>query len=396
MVLCHSFCARHGFPGTIRDMPMTQTVPPETGPTESSRVDRMRDARRYLGSVTASRSVAKGVGLVLATAAMYLATWACVFLTDSWLLKSVLGYLNGLAIGMIFVVGHDACHQSLTPVGWLNRLLGRIAFLPPLHPYTAWEYSHNGLHHGMTNLKSHDPGYAPKTLEEFRTLPRCRQWLERFYRTWPGLALYYLIENWFKVEMFPSAEHQSKMRSVRAFRRDRRIVAAFGVTMVVLTVWIGVIVRPTGQAAWVAGLGHFLLAWLWPYLVWNGIIAFITFQQHTHPKVRWFDNEADWTFYETQVRGTVHIQFPWLMRMMFHNINEHTAHHINPRVPLYELKTAQDQVRDYLAGDVLVVKWRPRVTFDTLRRCKLYDFDNHCWLDFAGRPTTTSMKVERV
>jgi omega-6 fatty acid desaturase (delta-12 desaturase) len=356
---------------------------------------RLRAAREYLTTMTLARSIIKGVALVVVTGSICAATWTGIFYTDSWLLKTLLGYFNGLAIGMIFLVGHDACHQSLTPVSWLNKLLGRICFLPPLHPYTAWEYSHNALHHGRTNLKTHDPGYAPLTVEEYRALPRWRRWMHRFYRTNLGLSLYYLLENWVPQEMFPSKAHQAKMRSERTFRRDRRLVATYGIVMIVATVWLGVAIRPAGNSAWIAGLGHFLVGWLWPYLVWNGAIGFITFQQHTHPKVRWFDNEADWTFYETQVRGTVHIQFPWLMRMMFHNINEHTAHHINPRVPLYELKAAQDRMRELLADDVLVVNWRPRVTLDTLRRCKLYDFQNHRWLDFNGRPTTERMKVER-
>jgi omega-6 fatty acid desaturase (delta-12 desaturase) len=27
---------------------------------------------------------------------------------------------------------------------------------------------------------------------------------------------------------------------------------------------------------------------------------------------------------------------------------------------------------------------------DTLRRCKLYDYERNCWLDFDGRPTAAS------
>ena len=28
--------------------------------------------------------------------------------------------------------------------------------------------------------------------------------------------------------------------------------------------------------------------------------------------------------------------------------------------------------------------------FDTARRCKLYDFAQRCWTDYAGRPTGTA------
>jgi omega-6 fatty acid desaturase (delta-12 desaturase) len=357
------------------------------------RDERLRKVRQGLSAAAATRSVAKGVGLIAGAGAVYLATWAAIFLSDSWLLKLPLGYANGIAIGMLFLIGHDACHQSLTPLGWLNRLLGRIAFLPALHPYTAWELSHNGLHHSFTNLKDRDPGYAPFSKDEFDRLPLWRRGLEHVYRTFLGLALFYLIENWLKLEMFPRAEHQARMRSNRLFRFDRACVLVFGAIMIGASAWLGVLTRPAGQAAWLAGAAHVAVAWVLPFLVWNGMISFITFQQHTHPQVRWFDNEDDWSFYESQIRGTVHIEFPWFMRILLHNINEHTAHHINPRVPLYELKQAQDEVRRILEDDVVVLIWTPSMTHDTLRRCKLYDYRNLCWLDFAGRPTGASLKT---
>jgi len=357
------------------------------------REDRLREVRQGLSMAATERSVAIGVSLVVGVGILYLATWAAIFLTDSWLLKAVLGYVNGVVIGMLFLIGHDACHQSLTPVGWLNRLLGRIAFLPALHPYSAWELSHNGLHHSFTNLKGRDPGYAPFSKEEFDRLPTWRRGLERLYRTWVGLALFYLVENWLKLEMLPKPGHRARMRGDRLYAIDRACVLIFAATVITASAWIGAMIRPEEQSAWLAGAGHVALAWLLPFLIWNGFISFITFQQHTHPQVRWFDNEDEWSFYETQVRGTVHIEFPGWLRLLLHNINEHTAHHINPRVPLYELKQAQDEVRRILEDDVIVLMWTPSMTRDTLRRCKLYDYRNHQWLDFAGRPTGTSMRI---
>lgn len=374
-------------PGLIQ--PSSASPPPST----ADRDELLRVVRQRLIAATAARSIAKGGALIALVGAIYAATYAAICFTEFWLLKIVLGYANGLAIGMLFLIGHDACHMGLTPVGWLNRLLGRIAFLPALHPYSSWELSHNGLHHGWTNLKGRDPGYSPLSKEEFDRLPAWRRTLQRIYRTSFGLTLYYLIENWVRVEMFPNAEHRARFRNPRQFQVDRVIVAAFALAMIGLSIGLGILMRPAGQAAWIAGLGHFAVAWVLPFLIWNGFISFITFQQHTHPRIRWFDNEPEWTFYDTQVRGTVHIEFPWILRMLLHNINEHTAHHINPRVPLYELKSAQAGVREVLNGDVMVVRWSPRVMRDTLRRCKLYDFREHRWLDFDGRPTTESMKV---
>jgi len=365
-------------------------MPPATA---SPREDRLREVRRGLSTSAAAKSVIKGFALIAASGLLYAGTWAGIFLTDSWLLKTTLGYLNGMTIGMLFLIGHDACHQSLTPVGWLNRVLGRITFLPALHPYTGWELSHNGLHHSFTNLKGRDPGYAPFSKDEFDRLPRWRRALERLYRTWIGLAFFYMIQNWLKLEMFPTSEHRARMRGDRLYQFDRVCVLIYAAVGITASAWLGVAVRSPGDSAMWAALGHVAVAWVLPFLIWNGFIAFITYQQHTHPRVRWFDNEDEWSFYETQVRGTVHIEFPSWLRLLLHNINEHTAHHINPRVPLYELKDAQDEVRRILEEDVIVLIWTPWMTRDTLRRCKLYDYRNHQWLDFAGRPTGECLRA---
>jgi hypothetical protein len=49
--------------------------------------------------------------------------------------KLLCGLAEDFATGRLFIIGHDACHQSLTPHSRLNKWLGRIAFLPPLTPY---------------------------------------------------------------------------------------------------------------------------------------------------------------------------------------------------------------------------------------------------------------------
>lgn len=56
----------------------------------------------------------------------------------------------------LFVLGHDACHQSLTPHRRLNRWLGHLVFMPSLTPYSLWDLSHNVVHHGYTSLKDFD------------------------------------------------------------------------------------------------------------------------------------------------------------------------------------------------------------------------------------------------
>ena len=82
---------------------------------------------------------------------------------------------NGMFIGTFFIVGHDACHGSLTPFDSVNRVLGRIAFLPSLAPYITWEFAHNRIHHSYTNWRGKDYAWAPFSKEEYDRMPAWRR-----------------------------------------------------------------------------------------------------------------------------------------------------------------------------------------------------------------------------
>ena len=55
---------------------------------------------------------------------------------DAWWAKLLCAVAAGFMIGRLFIIGHDACHQSLTPHRGLNKWVGRIAFLPSLTTYS--------------------------------------------------------------------------------------------------------------------------------------------------------------------------------------------------------------------------------------------------------------------
>ena len=73
----------------------------------------------------------------------------------------VLAPFCGLVIGMIFIAGHDACHNSYTARRWLNQIIGRIAFLPSLHSFSQWDLAHNQLHHRYNSVRGWDEVWEP-------------------------------------------------------------------------------------------------------------------------------------------------------------------------------------------------------------------------------------------
>jgi acyl-lipid omega-6 desaturase (Delta-12 desaturase) len=141
-------------------------------------------------------------GAFLAGTVYFEAIWA----------KLLCGVAMGFTIGRLFIIGHDACHQSLTPHRGLNKWVGRIAFLPSLTTFSLWDIGHNVVHHGYTNLKGFDFVWAPLTREEFVKLSWMGRLLDRAYRSGWAPGLYYMIEIWWKKMVFPSAKEMPTRR----------------------------------------------------------------------------------------------------------------------------------------------------------------------------------------
>ena len=327
----------------------------------------------------AERRTAIAVALLVLDWVIFAAFIAGTIVLTSWWAKLLCGMAAGFMIGRLFIIGHDACHQSYTPHRGLNKLLGRIAMVPSLTPYSMWEVGHNVVHHGYTNLKGVDFVWAPLTKEEFEALPRWRQWLERVYRSGWGPALYYFIEMWWLRMFFPRKTYMGT-------RRPEFIWDGVFVLCVAL-LWIGGMVwtaLATGQSVWLQVVMGFVV----PFIFWNAMIGFVVYVHHTHPAVQWHDDKVAWAKAAPFVSTTVHLEFPLKIGALMHHIMEHIAHHVDMSVPLYKLKQAQKKLEDMLPGRIIIQRFSWRWYFDTARRCKLYDFTRRCWTDFHGRPTS--------
>ena len=323
----------------------------------------------------ATRSTATALRLVVVDVLLFALSLALTITSRSLALQLLFALLTGFMIARLFILGHDACHQSLTRHRGLNRWLGRLLFLPSLTPYSLWEVGHNVVHHGYTNLRGVDFVWQPLTLEEYRALPRYRRMLERAYRSGWAPWLYYGVEIWWRRMMFPSRRDMGARRSI--FIADCLLVSAFAIA------WIGglvaLAVASGGSIPRLVTLGFAL-----PFLVWNGLIGFVVYVHHTHPGVAWHEDKRSWAASQPFVSTTVHLTFRSAMGSALHHIMEHTAHHVDMSVPLYRLKAAQQVLEERLRGHIIVQPFSWRWYTDTARRCKLYDFERHCWTDFGG------------
>ncbi|NBX90519.1 MAG: fatty acid desaturase, partial [Betaproteobacteria bacterium] len=74
------------------------------------------------------RSTLRALVLLLIDTALFTALITGTVVVESVWGKLLCGLAAGFVIGRMFIIGHDACHQSLTPHRGLNKWLGRFAF----------------------------------------------------------------------------------------------------------------------------------------------------------------------------------------------------------------------------------------------------------------------------
>jgi omega-6 fatty acid desaturase (delta-12 desaturase) len=327
----------------------------------------------------AERTTLRAIVLLLVDYVLWAALMAGTVLFEAWWAKLLSGLAAGFVIGRLFILGHDACHQSLTPHRNLNKWLGRIAFLPSLTAYSLWDIGHNVVHHGYTNLKGFDFVWAPHTPEEYAALSFMDRIKDRIYRSGWAPGLYYMIEIWWNKMVFPNEKNMPTRRPI--FTKDCLLISVFGALWSVVMVWAALATEQSVALTLLMGLAV-------PFFFWVSMIGFVVYVHHTHVDVSWHEERGAWSQAQPFVSTTVHLTFPFQIGALMHHIMEHTAHHLDMSIPLYKLKQAQSKLEELLPERIIVQPFSWRWYFQTARDCKLYDFKQNSWTDYQGHPTS--------
>ena len=343
------------------------------GAPSVSRVDIQRALREFT-----EPSLFWGTALALADLAQYAAAIAGVLWLPALWAKIACSIFAGLKMANLATLGHDAAHGSLTPSPALNRILGIIVFMPGLTNWALWIYEHHRRHHPYTNGSLVDT-YTPLSKAEYDALPRWRRALKRFHRTPLGLgfALYYITERWWEVKLLPRAGVPAKFRA-SAWRH-------FALLMVYLAALVGLLAAAPLYSD-TSSVAAILLGLVVPFYVWMELMSGSLYFQHTDPGIPWFRSETDRRRLPVE-ELTLHLAFPlWFSRYM-HHVYDHPVHHVQPAIPCYRLHEAQLILNRLSPQSAVTRPFSFWLFWDTLRRCKLYDYERHRWLDFDGQPT---------
>lgn len=345
-----------------------------------------REALRQIAPYVKS-STAIGLAFFVYDFGLYWAGIAGALLLPELWMKVLAATVAGFKLSALKTLGHDAAHGSLVKGKRLNWLLGVIVYAPCFYNYRMWVYDHHVGHHPHTNGPIKDT-YTPFTKAEYDAMPAWRQWLERVYRSPSviGWALYYLVERWWDMKLFPRAHMPEAHR--KAAWPHFWFLLAYGAT------FLGALAAAPLYSA-TGSLQAILLGAVYPFVVFMAVTGWGLYLQHTHPDVAWLrgSDAENKVFYDRGELLSVHWKMPGWFGRLTHDVMDHPVHHLHPRIPCYRLKAAQAQLNVLLGEHAVVEKFTLRAFLGTLRRCKLYDFENHRWLDFDGKPTTGTARM---
>jgi len=285
------------------------------------------------------------------TVAMYLLVDVSV-----WLVLA-LGVLAGGFLLRTFIVFHDCTHGSFLPSRRANRWLGVFCGLLVLQAYENWRTDHWAHHGSAGDLDRRGQGDVPTlTLSEYRS------------RSWRGRLGYYLFRN--PLVMFGIGPIYSLMVMPRfwgghASRAQKRSVlfTDIGVAAAIAALCLTV--------GWQAALLVQLPAWI----VAGTAGVWLFYVQHQFEDVYW-ENTESWSYADAALRGSSYLKLPAVLQFFTGNIGLHHVHHLNARIPNYNLQRAHDE--NPIFHDVPVLGIR-----DGLRSTRLKVID-----DASGRLLT--------
>lgn len=334
--------------------------------------------------VFATPSTRKGVTVFVRDAILYWALLGVIVFAPALGWKVLASVLLGIRMTSMYTLAHDASHDALVPGKRLNWLIAVLFGVPTFQNYRMWTYDHNHVHHPRTN-GDHFDFYKPFSKAEYDALSPLRQLMERVYRS-PnviGLLLNWLFV-WIPTRLSPNPRTPDKHRTKAC--AYSALLVAFHVSLV------SGLIASASFAPVTAGTAV-LLGWIVPVLVHFFISSASLYLMHNHPRLPWFKGDIKRSGdYAPELCSIVLTSPDWFSKMA-NNVYCHAAHHAVHRIPTYNLLPAQVRMNELLGNRLVVEPLSiPRI-LNTLRVCKLYDWDNHQWLNFDGSPSAAPIDI---
>lgn len=251
----------------------------------------------------------------------------------------------------IFIIQHDCGHHSFFRSRSGNDLVGGFCGLFTLTPYYLWRRSHSRHHASSGDLSHRGHGDVwVMTVDEYRGCSHLGRLRYRLYRH-PlvmfvvGPSVLFILMQRFTFNIPPT------------WRRERKSVhmTNFGIVAILAVAWCTI------------GLPTFFLVHLPIVMLGAAIGSWLFFVQHQYEDAYWQPHD-NWDFIRSAFEGSSYYRLPRVFQWFTGNIGFHHIHHLESRIPNYNLPTCYDHVPELRRAVTLGLRDSFRCT-----RLKLWD-----------------------
>ncbi len=258
----------------------------------------------------------------------YLLLWYAMYrvLEISIWLTIPLAVVSAAFLVRIFIIFHDCTHGSYFRSRRANDILGFIAGVLTFTPYQQWQWEH-AVHHGSAgDLDRRGTGDIwTMTVEEYLSASPRRRLGYRLVRN--PLVLFVLA---------PLVVFVIKQRfaSAKADKRRRRSILHLNLVLLGTTVLL----------CWIFGVLPYLLIQSITMTIAGGVGLWLFYVQHQFDGVYW-ERGDNWDYTTAALRGSSYYKLPKVLQWLSGNIGFHHIHHLNPRIPNYNLQRCHESDR---------------------------------------------------
>jgi len=320
-----------------------------------NRAEEIRDEKLFNSvpiELTKANPIRGLFGLLISFSGIALSVYLLTRVDQIWLMFP-LWIAAGLFAWGAFVIGHDCGHSSFSRSKGLNQIVGQLALLPILFPFNGWRLMHN-MHHSSANNIELDVDWSPITRDQFNKLGLYKKIVYFSTRKY----FWYLGTVRYQFNCFIPGNFVSK-KARREVTYSSLFTLIFGVAA------IAIIVMNTG----LSGLWKFFLM---PWFFMHFWFSTVTMMQHVSEDIPYLTSKY-WTANASRLLLVNDYKYPWLIQFLMHNITVHTAHHVAPLVPFYNLPAATAALKEKYPNEIREKTFTFGELYRVLTRCTFYD-----------------------
>ncbi len=295
--------------------------------------------------------ISKSLWQIANTFIPYVGVWILMIysMSISYWITAFLAIIAAGFLVRLFIIFHDCGHGSYFKSVKANTAVGIFFGILAFTPYYKWHKMHMEHHATVGNLDKRGVGDVwTMTKQEYKNSSKGKRLYYRLYRH-PvfmfgiGPMYVFFIQNRF------SQKWMTKQEKLNVYFTNAALAVLFtGMSFAVGFLTFLILQVIVMYIAAVAGLWLFYL-------------------QHQYEEVSWFRND-EWKFREVALEGSSYVKFPKLLQWFSGNIGFHHIHHVNPRIPNYNLEKCYKE-------NTVFQEVKPVTFFNSLKSLKLRLWD---------------------